>query len=106
MKIIRSLTFRVIAAFVFLIALLAAVDNSEKVALSFLDASTPELPISAWVLISFLLGVVFASLLNAATNARLRLAARKANSEVRKTNQTIDKIRAEQIDETELNTSG
>ncbi len=103
MKLVKSLIFKFIAVVVFFIALLAASDNSEKVALTFLEYSTPEWPISWWVLSAFVLGVAFATMLNTWANTRLRMAARKANSEVKKTNQTIDKVRADQGDEVEIN---
>ncbi|MEO2175873.1 MAG: LapA family protein [bacterium] len=95
MKFFKSLIFWVVAVILFFVALLLAADNSEEVALTFLEYSTPQWPISWWVLASFVAGVVFTSLLNIWSNSALRLVARKANSQVKKTNQTLDKVRAE-----------
>ncbi len=94
-KFLKSLLFWAVAVILFFVALLLAADNSEEVALTFLEYATPQWPISWWVLASFVLGVVFTSLLNIWSNSALRLAARKANSQVKKTNQTLDKVRAE-----------
>jgi len=106
MKIIKGLIFKIIAVAVGLVALLVASENSEEVSLTFLKYSTPEWPISWWVLAAFLLGVATTWILNIWTNTSLRLAARKASSEVQKTNQTMDKARADLLDESELNSSG
>ena len=95
MKFFKSLIFWIVAVIVFLVSLLLAADNSEEVALTFLEYSTGKWPISWWVLASFVAGVVFTSLLNIWANSALRLSARKANSQVKKTNQTLDKVRAE-----------
>ena len=95
MKFLKNLIFWVVAVILFFMALLLAADNSEEVALTFLEYSTPQWPISWWVLASFVFGVVFTSLLNIWSNSALRLTARKANSQVKKTNQTLDKVRAE-----------
>ena len=105
MKLIKSLVFKVVAVMVFLFALLAAADNSQKVALTFVDVSTPELSLFWWVLMAFVTGGVFSALINTWINASLRLAVRKANSEVNKTNQSIDQARAENGKETELDSA-
>lgn len=95
MKFVKTLLFWLVAIIVFFVALLAAVDNSAAVALTFMDWSTPEVPVSWWVLASFVLGVLFASLINIWTNTRLRLKTRQANKQVSKVNRDLDKARAE-----------
>jgi len=95
MKILKSLVFRLVALILFVVALLAASDNSEEVSLTFLDFVTPSWPISWWVLSAFVCGVIFASLVNTWANTRLRLVARKANKMIEKTNRDIDIVRAE-----------
>jgi putative membrane protein len=95
MKLVKTLLFWFVAIIVFFVALLAAVDNSAAVALTFMDWSTPEAPISCWVLASFVIGVLFASMINIWTNTRLRLKARSANKQVNKVNSNLDKVRAQ-----------
>ena len=95
MKIVKSLLFKFAAVLVFFSALLAASYNSQEVSLTFGSSSTPALPLSVWVLGSFVLGAVFSALINTWSNTRLRLDNRRANKLVQKTNKTIDQVRAE-----------
>ncbi|MFT7140035.1 MAG: putative integral membrane protein [Sulfitobacter sp.] len=95
MNFIKSLLFWFVAIIVFFVALLAAVDNSDAVALTFLDWSTPAVPVSWWVLTAFIIGVVFTSMVNTWSNAQLRLKTRQANKQVTKINQSLDKAKAE-----------
>jgi len=95
MKLIKTLLFLIIAIVLFFVVFLAAVDNSAAVALTFLDWSTPEVPVSWWVLAAFLLGVLCTAIVNAWSNAKLRLQARQANKKVTKINQDLDKAKAE-----------
>ena len=94
MKFLKGLAFKVLIVLVVFLGLFFGTDNSESVAIVFLQYSTPELPISGWVLGSFVLGVLFASIINTWTNTRLRLASRKANNQMLKVNQTIDQVNA------------
>jgi len=77
--------------------LLAASANSQEVALSFLGWSTPEWPLSAWVLVAFVVGVLFGILLNFFTNTKLRMDARSARKRVEKTSAELDKAKAEPV---------
>jgi len=95
MKMVKGLLFKLLAILVFFVALLAAADNSEEVSLSFLEYSTPQWPISYWVLSAFVCGVLFSSMINTWTNTRLRFAARKANNLVKQTNKDIDQVKAD-----------
>ncbi len=104
MKFIKNLVLWLVLLLVFIVVILAAADNSEDVVLTFLDYSTPAWPISWWVLIAFVSGVVVTSLLNFWLNTSLRLAARKARNQVQKVNKNLDKVMAEQVPvETEHN---
>jgi putative membrane protein len=94
MNFIKSLLFWFVAIIVFFVALLAAVDNSDAVALTFLDWSTPAVPVSWWVLAAFIIGVVFTLMVNTWSNTRLRLKARQANKQVSKINESLDKAKA------------
>ncbi|XOV89519.1 MAG: lipopolysaccharide assembly protein LapA domain-containing protein [Pseudomonadota bacterium] len=95
MAFLKKWLVRLLILVVFIAALLAAADNSAEVPLTFLDWQTPAWPVSWWVLSAFLLGTLFGVLLNFAANTRLRLDARKAKKDVRKTVQELDRVRAE-----------
>ena len=71
MGFIKKALFLFIAVVAFLIALLAAADNSAEVALRFLEYQTPVWPISWWMLTAFVIGVVFGNLLNVVLCAQL-----------------------------------
>lgn len=98
MKLVKSLLFWFVAIVVFFVALLAAVDNSEAVTLTFLDWSTPAMPISLWVLGGFLLGVGLTALLNTWMNTRLRLRARSANKAKEKVTEQLDQVKAQPVE--------
>ena len=102
MKFLKGLGFKLLVLLVIFIGLFFGTDNSEAVSIVFLEYETPAFPISGWVLVSFVLGVLFSSLINMWTNTGLRLAVRKANTQVQKTHQTLDKVRAEKIDNSEI----
>lgn len=95
MKFTRKWLFRLVVLVVFLVALIAATDNSQEVALGFLDWRTPEWPLSWWVLTAFVLGVLFGMVVNFLTNAKLRMQARRANRAVAKTAKELDKAKAD-----------
>ena len=76
---IRKVLFFVLLVFLFVIALLAAADNSDAVALNFLDWQSPVWPVSWWMLMAFVIGVLFGMALNFYSNTLLRLDARHAN---------------------------
>lgn len=94
MKMVKGWLFKLLAMLVFIVALLAAADNSEEVSLSFLEYSTPPWPISYWILTAFVFGVLFSSMMNTWTNTQLRLAARKAKTQVAQTNKDLDQEKA------------
>jgi len=95
MKLINSLIFKLVILLVVLIVLLAAVDNSQEVALRFLDYTTFELPLLGWVIIAFVLGVIFTSLVNMWANTKLKINVRSANNKVEQVRATLDDVRAE-----------
>lgn len=97
MTLAKKWLFRVVLAIVFLVALVAATENSQPVALTFLGYKTPTIPVSWWVLAAFVLGVIFGVVINFFTNAKLRMAARKANRSVDKANKELDKAKASKV---------
>jgi len=99
MKLINSLIFKLTVLLVIIIVLLAAVDNSQDVALKFLDFSTFELPLLGWVIIAFVSGIICASVVNMWTNTRLKLKIRSANKQVNQANDALDEARGQATDE-------
>ena len=95
MNLVKKWFFRGVLFIIFLIALVAASENSANVSLKFLDYRTPAWPVSWWVLISFLIGLGLGSLLNMFSNTQLRLRHRKAEKKIAATNRQIDNIKAE-----------
>ncbi len=91
MTLIKKWLFRLILLVVFILAMLAASDNSTQVPLTFLEYTTPVWPISWWILGAFVIGVLFGTVLNTWSNTKLRLNARSANKEVAKVNRTLEK---------------
>ncbi|MCB1693476.1 MAG: LapA family protein [Pseudomonadales bacterium] len=94
MTFVKKWAFRLISLAVAVISLLAATENSTQVALSFLGFSTWEWPISYWMVIAFLVGLAVGVTLNIVSNTKLRMQARKANRNVEKTNEALDKAKA------------
>ncbi|MBT4162325.1 MAG: LapA family protein [Gammaproteobacteria bacterium] len=92
---LRKTLFFILAIFLFVIALLAAADNSEAVSLKFIDWASPSWPISWWMLMAFVIGIFFGILLNLYSNTRLRLDARAANKNAASRTRELDRARAE-----------
>ncbi len=78
MTFIRKILFSVLLVCLFFVTLLAAVDNSDSVALKFLKWESPMWPVSWWVLMAFVVGVLFGIALNFYSNTMSRLDAREA----------------------------
>ncbi|MBD3649357.1 MAG: LapA family protein [Pseudomonadales bacterium] len=85
MNFLKRWALRLLLVVVFLVALLAASDNSEMVSLSFLDWQTPPLPISWWMLLAFVIGTGFGLLLKTWSNTKLRYKARQAGKQAART---------------------
>ena len=97
MGFIKKTLFLFLALVAFLIALLAAADNSAEVALRFLEYETPVWPISWWMITAFVVGVVFGNLLNVVSNTRLRMDARRARKTADVRTQELDQARAQPV---------
>lgn len=94
MNFLRKLGFYLIALVVAVIALLAGADNSDAVTLRFLEWESTSLPVSAWILMAFVLGIAFGAALNFMTNTRLRMDARAANKTAAVRTRELDQARA------------
>ena len=97
MGFIKKTLFLFIALVAFLVALLAAADNSAEVALRFLEYETPVWPISWWMISAFVVGVVFGNLLNVVANTRLRMDAHRARKTADGRTQELDQARAKPV---------
>ena len=95
MGFIKKILFLFIALVAFLVALLAAADNSAEVALRFLEYESPVWPISWWMISAFVVGVVFGNLLNVVSNTRLRIEARSERKIAQSRTEGLDKDRAQ-----------
>ena len=93
MNLVKKWFFRGVLFIIFLIALVAASENSADVSLKFLDYRTPEWPVSWWVLIAFVIGLGLGSLLNFVSNTQLRLRYREAEKKIAATNRQMDNIK-------------
>ncbi len=91
---LKRWSLRLFILVIFVLALLAASDNSEAVALRFMDWETPQWPVSWWVLAAFVLGTLFGLLLNVVSNARLRMNIRSANQAISRHARDLDAARA------------
>jgi len=91
---IRKVLFFILATFIFIAALLAAADNSDAVSLRFLEWESPAWPVSWWMLMAFVIGVIFGSLLNLYSNTRLRMNARAASKTAESRTRELDEARA------------
>ena len=100
MTLLKKWLFRLLLFGVFIAALVGASDNSTEVPLTFLDDQTPVWPISWWMLAAFVIGVLFGTLLNTWSNTKLRISARNANKQVKKSAKELDKSRAQSGDST------
>lgn len=94
MAYLKRILFTLLVLVAAAIALLAAADNSEEVALQFLQYQSPVLPISWWMLLAFVIGVLFGYLVNLISNTRLRLDARRANKTAASRTRELDEARA------------
>ena len=98
MKLIRKILFFFLAPVVFVVVLLAAVDNSDEVALKFMGHATPAWAVSWWVLTAFLLGLLSGILLSL-------LSRMKMGRELRRTSKMKADL-ARDLDHARARTSG
>lgn len=94
MTLLRRLVFWALAALAFIVALLAAVDNSNAVTLHFLRFESSAWPLSWWLLTAFLLGTLFGILLSFYSNLKLRLTAHAANRTAEKRRKALESAQA------------
>ncbi|MBL6689622.1 MAG: LapA family protein [Pseudomonadales bacterium] len=94
MNFIKRTVFILVAFVAAAVALLAAADNSDEVALKFLEWESPVWPISWWILTAFVVGVLFGTALNLVSDTRLRMNVRKANKTAAGRTRELDQVKA------------
>jgi uncharacterized integral membrane protein len=95
MGFIKKTLFLFIALVAFLVALLAAADNSTEVTLRFLEYESPVWPISWWMIAAFVVGVAFGNLLNVVSNTRLRMESRRDRKIAQGRTKDLDEVKAQ-----------
>lgn len=81
MALLRSLILFLLAVAVLLVGVLVGIDNSDPVALVFLDWRSPELPLFVWVCLALLLGFLLGAAATALGSLRLRRQRRQLQRE-------------------------
>jgi uncharacterized integral membrane protein len=94
MAFVKKWSLRLLLLLVFVVVLLLATDNSQPVALSFLDYQSVEGPLSWWVIGAFLLGMVFFMALNVMSTTRLKSDLRRARRSAEQSLVALDKANA------------
>ena len=84
----RSL-LRLFAGILFVVVLVAAIDNSDPVTLKFLDLESGALPVAWWLLGSFLAGWLLSSMSGYITTIGLRKQVRQTNKVNSQDNQKL-----------------
>ncbi len=86
---------------ILLIVALATLDfmleNQSEVTLQFLDAQSPALPLSLFIVIAFILGSLLGILVGWLVTTRLRLRLRAQNNELNRYRKEIDQLRTPTI---------
>lgn len=106
MNAVKKTLFVLVALIAAVVALLAAADNSDEVALRFLEFESPVWPISWWMLTAFVIGVLFGTALNLWSNTRLRMDVRKANKTAAGRTRELDQVRAHRKEDEKLTEDG
>lgn len=92
---------RAVLIIVLLLVALATIDfmleNQQNIALQFLEISSPELPISLFIVIAFILGSVLGIFIGWLLTARLRLRMMVQSNELNRYRKEVDKLRTQAI---------
>lgn len=92
---------RAVLIIVLLLVALATIDfmleNQQHVALQFLELSSPELPVSLFVVIAFVLGSMLGIFIGWLLTTRLRLRLMVQSNELSRYRKEIDKLRTQAV---------
>lgn len=99
MRWIKGLTTAVICLVVLFIGIFISVYNTEKVSIDLVFFSLPELNLSFWLVIMFIVGGVAGLLVNIVTVTTLRARLRAEKRRVSNANKELDKLRTNGLKE-------
>lgn len=92
---------RAVLIIVLLLVALATIDfmleNQQSVALQFLELSSPELPLSLFIVIAFILGSVLGIFVGWLITTRLRLRLMVQSNELNRYRKEVDKLRTQAV---------
>ncbi|MAS66493.1 MAG: hypothetical protein CMK82_06695 [Pseudomonadales bacterium] len=92
---------RVLLILVFLLVALATMDfmleNQQSISLQFLETQSPALPLSLYVVLSFILGSVLGIFVGWLITTRLRLKLMVQSNELNRYRKEIDKLRTQAV---------
>lgn len=92
---------RAVLIIVLLLVALATIDfmleNQQSVALQFLEVSSPELPLSLFIVIAFILGSVLGIFVGWLITTRLRLRLMVQSNELNRYRKEVDKLRTQAV---------
>ncbi len=91
---LKTLLAAVIGLIILAVGILFTVHNTEPVAIDLVFVQLPEMTLSLWLIIAFLLGGVVGLLLSGVTILTLRTRLRSAQRKVSASRQEIEKLRA------------
>ena len=93
---------RAVLIIVLLLVALATIDfmleNQQNIALQFLEVSSPELPISLFIVIAFILGSLLGIFIGWLITTRLRLRLMVQSNELNRYRKEIDKLRTQAVE--------
>ncbi len=93
MRLIKKWALLSLLFVVFIVAMVAASENSSPVSLSFLDYHTSEWPVSWWMLCAFVAGVLLTSILAMISRTRLGFRYRAAMRQVERAARELERER-------------
>lgn len=92
---------RAVLIIVLLLVALATIDfmleNQQSIALQFLEVSSPELPISLFIVIAFILGSLLGVFIGWLITTRLRLRLMVQSNELNRYRKEVDKLRTQAV---------
>ena len=92
---------RAVLIIVLLLVALATIDfmleNQQSIALQFLEVSSPELPISLFIVIAFILGSLLGVFIGWLITTRLRLRLMVKSNELNRYRKEVDKLRTQAV---------
>lgn len=96
MRLLRFLTKLLLVLVLLMIGILAGMDNSEAVALRFLDWQTPKASVFTWVAAALIVGVVLGIVASLGVNLRAVWRERSARKALQHSEQALEQLKVSQ----------